>query len=779
MTEMIDPDSLTVLRHAVGQTVGRKEDRRLVSGGGRYTDDVPFEGLAHAVVVRSPVAHGDLAGIDAEAARGMPGVLGVYTAADMADYKPLPCPMPFKSRDGTPLIVPERPVLARDRVRFVGEPIALVVAETVEQARDAAEAVVPEIEDRDAVTDVEAALAEGAPQIAEEAPGNVVLDWAGGDAEAVAAAFEKAAHVTRLRLVNNRQVVASMEPRGAVAEVADGRLALHLGCQGVYGIRGGIANLMGLEPEQVRVRAYDVGGSFGMKGSVYPEYVPLLHAARALGRPVKWIDERTESFVSDIHGRSSVIDAALALDADGTILAARADVIGDMGAYVMGVAPMIVTNNILKNMPSLYRVPALAVATRCALTNTTPISAYRGAGRPEGVYIIDRLMEQAARETGRDPVELRRRNLIRADELPYKAASGLEYDSGDFEAVLDEALEAADWEGFEARRSVTEAKGLMRGRGLACYLEVTAPQGKEMGGIRFSDDGRVTIVTGTLDYGQGHATAFAQVLADRLGVPFDRIELEQKDSDELLAGGGTGGSRSIMASGTAILEASDEVVAKGKALAGHVLEAAEADIEFADGTFRIAGTDRAIGIMELAAKARAGGLPEGLPDSLDANLVAETPPSAFPNGVHVVEVEVDPDTGHVHFDRYTVLDDFGTLVNPGLVEGQVHGGVAQGIGQAVMERVVYDEAGNLAAGSFMDYALPRAADLPDFALGFHPVPAKTNPLGVKGCGEAGVSGALPAVMNAILDALAPLGVTELDMPATPARVWEAIRAARG
>jgi carbon-monoxide dehydrogenase large subunit len=453
---------------------------------------------------------------------------------------------------------------------------------------------------------------------------------------------------------------------------------------------------------------------------------------------------------------------------------------GDMGAYLTPFGPAMPCVNMQKNLPSLYRVPVIAIATRCAFTNTVPVGPYRGAGRPEANYCMERLVDAAARETGHDPVALRRRNMIPPDAIPFKATSGLEYDSGDFPAVLEAGLAKADWNGFAARRQHSQARGRLRGRGLACYLEVTAPPNPEMGGIRFEADGRVTILTGTLDYGQGHASAFAQVLAERLGLPFDAIDLLQGDSDQLIAGGGTGGSRSIMASGKALVEAAAEVVEKGRALAGHVLEAAAADIEFADGRFRIAGTDRAIGLLELAARVRTlADLPDGLPTSLDAALVSDSPPSAYPNGCHVAEVEIDPETGVIAIERYVAVDDFGTLVNPMLAEGQVHGGVAQGIGQALMEQAVYDRGGQLLTGSFMDYSLPRADGVPAFEVGFHPVPATSNPLGVKGCGEAGVTGALPAVMNAVHDALAERGVGHVDMPATPAKVWQALQAASG
>jgi aerobic carbon-monoxide dehydrogenase large subunit len=770
-------------RFAVGQPVPRKEDPTLVQGRGRYTDDLHLPGEAFAWPVRSGVAHGILRGVGTEAARDLPGVLAIYTGADLerAGYKPLGCGMPLKNRDGTPMRQAPLPGLASDRVRFVGQPVAMVIAETLAAAKDAAEAVEVEIETLPAVVDPEAALAAGAPLLHEGVPGNMVLDWQGGDAAAADAAFARAAHVTRLRVVNNRVVVASMEPRGAIAEVdpETGRLTLHVGCQGAFGMRSSLAAVLGLEVSQVRVLTYQVGGSFGMKAPVYPEYLPLCLAARELGRPVRWMDERTGSFLSDYHGRDTLHDAELALDEDGRFLAVRVSVIGNMGAHLVGAGPIIPSSNILKNGPSLYRTPAFSVRSRCALTNTVPTHAYRGAGRPEANYLMERLVDQAARELKVDPVELRRRNLIRKDEIPFKAPSGMTYDSGDFPAVLEAALERADWSGYEARRRDSEGRGRLRGRGISTYLEVTAPPSREMGGIRFEDDGRVTIITGTLDYGQGHASPFAQVLAERLGVPFEAIDLVQGDSDQLQAGGGTGGSRSIMTSGTAILAAADQVIEHGRRLASHILEAAAADITFEDGRFTIAGTDRAIGIMELAARVRdEERLPEGLPARLDAALVSDDPGSAFPNGCHVVEVEVDPETGVVEIVRYVAVDDFGTVVNPLLVEGQVHGGVAQGIGQALCEHTVFSEDGQLLSGSFMDYCLPRADLVPPMDVGFHPVPATTNPLGVKGCGEAGVSGSCPAIMGAIVDALAPLGVTNIDMPATPERVWQAIAAAR-
>ncbi|QQS11487.1 MAG: xanthine dehydrogenase family protein molybdopterin-binding subunit [Rhodospirillales bacterium] len=777
MNAMTDADP-ALMKFGVGQPVPRTEDPTLLRGEGRYTDDVNLPGQAHAVMVRSRHAHGVLRGIDSVEALGMPGVLAVYTAADLeaAGFGTLKCPVNIPNRDGTPMKTPVRPPLAKGHVRFVGEAVAVVVAETQIQAKDAAEAVVLDVEELPAVTTPDAALAPDAPRIHPEAPGNLVLDFHYGDAAAVAAAFAKAAHVTRLAIDSNRIVVNAMEPRSAIGayDAASGRWTLHVGCQGAFGMRATIAKeILGVAPDKVRVLTGNVGGSFGMKAPAYPEYPPLLLAAKLLGRPVKWTDERSESFLSDHHGRDHQRVAELALDADGRFLAVRLTGTSNAGAFIY--PPVPATANAVKNIVDVYRTPVIEVNTKVAFTNTTPIAAYRGAGRPEGNYFMERLIDTAARETGIDRVELRRRNHIAPEAMPYKAPSGMLYDSGEFRAVLDKALAAADWDGFDKRRAESEARGMLRGRGIGSYLEVTAPPGKEMGGLRFEADGKVTMISGTLDYGQGHAAPFAQVLVDKLGIPFDRFRLVQGDSDELKAGGGTGGSRSMIVAGQAFLEAGDLVIEKGRKAAAHLLEAAFADIEFARGRFRIAGTDRSIGLLEVAQRLRqAAKLPDDVPSSLDVGHVSDTPPSAFPNGCHVAEVEIDPDTGAVTVARYVMVNDFGTVVNPPLVEGQSHGGVVQGIGQALMERTVYDEQGQPLAGSYMDYAMPRASDSPSFTVISHPVPAKTNTLGVKGCGEAGCAGALPSVMNAIVDALSARGVAHIDMPATPEKVWRAL-----
>ena len=776
-----DPTTFSPHIAAIGEPLLRSEDPKLLRGEGRYTDDLQLPGEAYCVMVRSRNGHGVIRSIKTDAARQMPGVLAIYTGADLSAYGLLKSSLPFKSRDGTEMRHTGRPSLATDKVRYVGDPIACVIAETMNQGRDAAEAIEIDIDSLPAVTDPSVAVGTGAPQLYDDAPGNVALDFHYGDSEKVKAAFAAAAHVTKVDIVNSRVVVNSLEPRAAIGsfDKASGRWTLHTGCQGVMGMRAQLAFVLGASPEKVHVLTGNVGGSFGMKAAVYPEYVCCLHAARALGRPVKWTDERTSSFMSDNHGRDHVYTVELALDAEGHFLALRLTGYGNLGAFMGTMAPQPATLNVVRNAASLYRTPLIELSTRCVFTNTTFINPYRGAGRPEGNYFMERVIDVAAAEMGIDRTTLRKRNQITPRELPFAAASGMSYDSGDFPALFKQALEAADVKGFAARRRESKKRSRLRGLGIGSYLEVTAPANKEMGGIRFEADGTVTILTGTLDYGQGHATPFAQVLSQKLGIPFDRIRLVQGDSDQLLAGGGTGGSRSMMNSGAAIVEASAKVVEQGKAIASHVLETAAADIEFARGRFTVAGTDRSIGIMELADKLRAGAnLPADAPQSLDVAHVSNGVPSAFPNGCHVCEVEIDPDTGVIEVVKYTSVNDFGTVINPMLVEGQIHGGVVQGIGQAFLERTVYDAEGQFLTGSFMDYCLPRATDTPPFETIHHPVPAKTNPLGVKGCGEAGCAGSLTSVMNAIVDALAEFGVRHIDMPATPEKVWQAIQSGK-
>src|SRR5689334_20481749 len=776
MNAPVAADTLDSMKFGVGQPVPRQEDPTLLQGQGRYTDDVNLPNQAYAVMVRSQVAHGVLKGIDIAEARKMPGVLGVWTGADLnkAGYGPLKTLIPVPNRDGSPMKVPTRYSLATDKVRFVGDPVAFVVAETLAQAKDAAEAVVVDIDPLPAVTDAREGAQAGAPQVFDDVPGNICVDFHYGDSEKVAEAFAKAAHVTRLRLVSNRIVVCAMEPRSALAhyDAASDRYTFYAGNQGVFGLKHQMADLLQIKPAQMRVLTGNVGGSFGMKGSPYPEYAGMFHASKILGRPVKWTDERSGSFLSDQHGRDHDFDAELALDKDGRFLAVRMTGFANVGAYLANVGPLMGSAGVTRNLAAIYRTPLIEVSSKVVFTHTSSVGAYRGAGRPEANYFMERLIDTAAREMGIDQVEMRKLNHIKPEEMPYKTASGTTYDSGEFSTLLDKALKMADVASFETRRAESKARGKLRGIGIGDYLEVTAPPMKEMGGIRFEPNGDVTIITGTLDYGQGHWSPFAQVLTEKLGVPFDKIKLIQGDSDLLIAGGGTGGSKSIMASGAAIVEASDKVIDKGKQIAGVALEASPVDIEFRLGRFNIVGTDRGIGIMELAERLRSGmKVPEGVPDTLDVSHVHEAAPSAFPNGAHVAEVEIDPDTGWVEVVKYAMVSDFGTVINPLLVEGQSHGGVVQGIGQALFERTVYDEEGQFLTGSFTDYALPRASDTPSFQAGYHSVPAKTNVLGAKGCGEAGCAGSLPAVMNAISDAL---GGKHVNMPATPERVWAAL-----
>src|SRR5438270_9224401 len=668
-------------RFAIGQPVPRSEDPVLLRGEGHYSDDFNLPGQAYAVIVRSPLAHGVVRRIGTAAARAMPGVLAVYTENDLAKggIGPLPARQVMNNRDGTPMLQPVRHALATDKVRYVGEAIAAVIAETVAQAKDAAEAAEIDIEALPPVTEPSAATAPGGPRLYDDVPENVGLDFHFGDSAAVAEAFARAAHVTRLELRSNRIVVNPIEPRAALAEYDPARrhFTLHVGCQGVFGFRNYIAGVLGVGRDEVRIMTDRVGGSFGMKQPNMSEYFCLLHAARELRRPVKWTDERSGSFVSDTHGREAQMTAELALDMEGNFLAVRLTGYGNVGATYGAPGPS--TRNAVRNTLGVYKTPLIEVTTKCVFTNTTPVGAYRGAGRPEANYYMERLVDTTAAEMGIDRVELRRKNHIPPEAMPYKAPNGTTYDSGDFTNLLNQALALADWDGFAARKAKSRARDRLRGRGISDYLELTGPPGREMGGIRFEADGTVTIITGTLDYGQGHASPFAQVLSTRLGIPFDKIRLLQGDSDDLIAGGGTGGSKSMMTSGTAIVAAGDKVVETGKQIAAHVLEAAAADIEFRTGRFVISGTDRSVGIMELAEKMRAGStLPAELPQSLDVQLVADGPPSAFPNGCHIAEVEVDPETGMVEVVRYAFVVDFDTVINMLLVIRQAHGGIVQG-----------------------------------------------------------------------------------------------------
>ena len=775
-------NAIALQKYGVGQPVRRKEDDTLVRGKGKYTDDFNLPGQTYAWIVRSSHAHGIIRGIDTSAAKAMPGVLGVWTGTDLAaaGYDPFTCGLPLKNRDGSPLLQTNRMALMTDKVRYVGDAVAFVVAETLAQARDAGEAVALDIEPLAAVTSPEEAAKPGAPQLYDHIPNNVALDYHYGDTAKIDAAFAAAAHVTKLDIVNNRIAVVAMEPRVALAayDKATERFTIQVPTQGVSGNRATLAKNMKLPNEKVRILTANVGGSFGMKNVNYPEYMCILYAAKVLGKPVKWTDERSTSFLSDSHGRSQDIHAELALDHEGKFLAVRLNGYGNLGAYITGVAPGPLSLNTAKNLASVYRTPLLSVDIKCVLTNTTHMGAYRGAGRPEANYYMERLIDRAADEIGISPLTLRKRNFIKSAQLPFAAASGVTYDSGDFQGVFNKALEISDHANFARRRKESRKHGKLRGIAIGSYLEVTAPPSGELGKITFEPDGSVKLTTGTLDYGQGHATPFAQVLCAQLGVPFESVTLEQNDSDLVRFGNGTGGSRSITATGAAIVESAALVIAKGKQAAAHLMEAAEGDIEFAEGRFTIAGTDRSIDIMELSRRMREGKMPDGVPSSLDVDHNTKDTPSTFPNGCHVAEVEIDPETGVVQIVRYTGVNDFGTIVNPMLVAGQLHGGVAQGIGQALMEEVSYDEGGQPITGSFMDYALPRAEDIPLIAVGDHPSPAKSNKLGTKGCGEAGCAGSLVTVVNAVIDALSEYGIKEINMPLTSERVWRAIADAK-
>ena len=748
----------------------------LLKGQGMYADDFSAFGQLYAYFLRSPVAHGRISRLDTTAAETAPGVVTVVTGMHLRDagIKDIPCAGTVKGHDGSDAVIPPRPALAIGYVKHVGDPVAAIVARTAAEARDAAELVDFTFDTLPVVSDPIVATREGAHTVWDEAPGNVCLDYRLGDDTATEKAFEQASHVTTLELTNTRMVVNAMEPRAALAEYRDGRYNLTVGTQGVTGYRGAIAGILGISNDELRVISREVGGSFGMKGSCYNESIVLLYAARQLKRPVKWTSDRSESFLCDHHGRASTLTLSLALDKDGKFLAMKVDGIGDMGAYLTAMGlwpPTLVTS---RNMISVYSTPLFSYNVKCVFTNTVPTGPYRGAGRPESKYFLERLIDKAAAEIGFDRIELRRRNMISPDMMPYETPVGLVYDSGEFEAVMDAALERADYAGYPERKAASWANRKLRGIGIAPYLENTAAPGSELADIRFEDDGTVTLVTGTKDFGMGHATPFKQVLLEQLGIPHDRVRLVQVDSDEMSAGaGGSGGSRSLIATGGAIVECSARIVENGKKLASVLLEAAVEDIEFSGGVFSVAGTDRHIHILSLA-EVQQGGRKNA--ESLSAKVNHTTHPSSFPNGCHVVEVEIDPDTGEVRIDRYTVVDDFGVIVNPLIVEGQVHGGIMQGIGQVLGENTVYDEDGQLLSGTFMDYTMPRADEISDIRFSTHPVPCRTNPLGAKGCGEAGNGGSYPAVYNAIMDALDGNGGEELGIPASPARVWQALQA---
>ncbi len=782
----------------IGASVRRREDLRFLSGRGIYTDDINRPHQAYAVIVRSPHAHARIRGIDASAARSAPGVIAVFTGADMAAEKigGLPCGWQVKNKDGTPMAEPPHPVLAVGKVRHVGDPVAVVVAETKPQARDAAERIVIDWEVLPAAATIQAALQPGAPSVHDDVPGNVCFDWHLGDKTAVDAAFARAHKVARLELSNNRLIPNAMEPRCAVGEYdpATGDYTLWTTSQNPHVIRLLMgAFVLNIPEHKLRVVAPDVGGGFGSKIHHYAEEAIVTWAAGKLKRPVKWTADRTESFMSDAHGRDHVTEAELALDDEGRFLALRVRTLANLGAYLSTFAPCVPTYLYATLLAGVYTTPAIYAEVKAVFTNTVPVDAYRGAGRPEATFLIERLVDIAALEMGMDRVEIRRRNFIPKDAFPYQTPVALQYDSGDYHRTLDEALKAAKWDTFEQRRAEAARRGKLRGIGISTYIEACgiAPSAVvgslgaraglyEVANIRVNPTGSITVFTGTHSHGQGHETTFAQLIADRFGVPMSQVEIVHGDTAKVPFGMGTYGSRSLAVGGSAIVRASDKIIAKAKRIAAHLLEASVEDIEFKNGMFRVAGTDRAKSFAEvsLAAYVPHNYPIEELEPGLEETAFYDPKNFTFPAGCHICEVEIDPETGEVEVVNFTAVDDVGRVINPMIVEGQVQGGVAQGIGQALFETCVYDEAGQLLSGSMMDYTMPRADDVPYIQVGTAVTLCTHNPLGVKGCGEVGAIGAPPAVIGAVVDALRDYGVRHIDMPATSHKIWRILDAGR-
>lgn len=760
----------------ISQPVKRVEDHRLLTGAGRFIDDLVWADQTRAAFFRAPVAHGRVTSLDVSAAQEAPGVLAVVTGADLDKMGGNAVGSgAVKNRDGAMSAQPLRPALATDRVRYVGEALAVVIAETLAAAEDAVELIEADIEELDPVVDMRAALTDGAPLLHQDAPGNLCLDWGVGDAAAADAALAAAARTVTLELVNNRVVSNPMETRGVIAawDADAERLHLETNAQGVWNIKAELAKRLSLRPEAVRVTTSDVGGGFGTKSYTYPETIALARAAQIVGRPVKWVATRSEGFLTDAMGRDHLTTATAGFDADHRLTALKIETLAGLGAYLSPFAPFVPTGAASRVLPGVYDVQALYCGVKGVFTNTTPVDAYRGAGRPESIYMLERLMDKSARELGVDPVDLRRKNFIPVDKMPYATAVGETYDVGDFHRVMDAAEAHADLAGFPSRKAADAANGLRRGLGLCYYIESILGAQNETARIVLADDEVVELHVGTQSNGQGHETAYAQILHHRIGLPFEKIKIVQGDSDVIPAGGGTGGSRSVTMQGAAINAAADALVAQLKPLAEDALEISAADLEFVDGAFQVAGTDRKIDLISLGAKARA----QGRPGLADLSLENTVPGRSYPNGCHIAEVVVDPETGRVTIDKYTIVDDFGVLINPMLAEGQAQGGVVQGLGQALTEHVVYDSGGQLLTGSFMDYGMPRADDAPWMTFSTEPTPSTANPIGMKGCGEAGTVGALAAVTNGVLDALWSLGVRQVDMPMTPQRVWRWIQKA--
>ncbi|HEV7157827.1 MAG TPA: xanthine dehydrogenase family protein molybdopterin-binding subunit [Caulobacteraceae bacterium] len=772
----------------IGKRVKRREDVRFITGKGRYTDDINLTAQTRAVFLRSPHARARITAVDAGEAMNIPGVIGVFTGADLAadNIGDLPCGWMVKSKDGSDMVVPPRPPVAVTAVNFVGEPYAVVLAETLAAAKAGAEAVATEFAELDAVVDL--ATATRSDPIHAGAPNNLCYVWELGDSAAVDAAFEAAAHVTRLDFANNRLIPNAIEPRACVAayDAATGDFTLYTTSQNPHLERLVLAAFVGLAPEhKLRVISPDVGGGFGSKIFIYPEETAAAWAARRVGRPVKWTAERSEAFLADAHGRDHLTTAELALGEGGEFLALRVRTKANLGAYLSTFASSVPTYLYGTLLAGQYRTPAIHVEVEGVFTNTAPVDAYRGAGRPEAAYVVERLVETAAREMAIDPAELRRRNFIRPDQFPYQTPVALTYDVGDYQASLEKALALADYAGFPQRRRAAEARGRRRGIGLSCYIEACglAPSKLaiqlgagvglyESGAVRVNPTGSVTVFTGSHSHGQGHETTLAQIVSDRLGIDFDAVEVVHGDTGAVEFGLGTYGSRSAAVGGSAVVKATDKVIAKGALIAAHMLEAAPDEVDFTEGVFAVRGANRRLTFAEVAFAAYVpANFPEGLEPGLSEKSFYDPTNFTYPAGCHIAEVEIDPETGVVDLVAFTAVDDFGAVINPMIVEGQVHGGIAQGVGQALMEHGVYDPSGQLITGSFMDYQMPRAADLPSFVVDTTTTRCEHNPLGVKGCGEAGAIGAPPAVMNAVTDAL---GIRDLAMPATAEKVWRAL-----
>lgn len=762
------------MKFGVGQALTRKEDDPLIRGAGRYVADLAPAAAGHAVVLRSPHAHARFRMTDLRRAREMPGIRTILTFEDIADLGLMPCVVGVPGQD---MVVPPCPVLARDEVFHVGDAIAFVVADTLDQARDAAEAIVIEWEALPHVIGSEAAFAQGAPLVWPDRPGNLAFEVTFGENDATKAAFARAAQVVTLKLVNQRLVTNYLDTRGVIAEydAAHDHYTLTLGSQGSHAIRDIIGKrVLNIAPGKMRVITPDVGGGFGTKLFAYREYALAAVAAKKTGKPVKWIADRTEHFLGDTQGRDNITTARLALDADGRFLALDVDTIADMGAYLSTYAPYIPYIGAAM-LPGVYDIPTCFIRVRAAYTNTVPVDAYRGAGRPEASYVIERLVDAAARVIGITPDELRRRNFIRPDQMPYQTPTGKTYDTGEFAEQMLQAQNVADWDGFEARATAAREHGRLCGIGIATYIEACGGNGPDTATVSLEKDGRIKLHVGTQTTGQGHDTAYSQIIADHLSVPPENVRMLQGDTAQIATGTGTGGSSSIPAGGNSVAMAAAKLADQLKDIAADALEAAPRDLEFADGMIRVAGTDRVISFADLAAH------PKATPDKLRAADAFKPTAPTYPNGTHIAEIEIDEATGHTAIVNYVVIDDFGVSLNPLLIEGQVHGGAVQGIGQALMENTVYDsDSGQLLTASLMDYALPRAEDMPDFVFETRNVPCKVNPLGVKGAGEAGAIGSCPAVINAVIDALwRAYGIDHIDMPATPERVWCAINSARG